>query len=462
MSLRQRFSQASIGLRLFLLVSLGSAVVVGAVFAGLLDRFSGAGGVSRDLVLQAVLLYWALSGLALGVIASWQTRRLQLLLAVLSLVFSFVVVEVGVRVLELPAGVLHWKGIPSRTQHHLYVPNTRMYAGVYEGSTIFVTTNEDGLRSEYSRQSFRSYGTRVAVLGDSFTFGFGVRHDQAVPFQLEKMLRERLGNEDLAVLNAGVVSYAPLLEKLLFENIVRHYEPDLVLLMLDPTDIGDNLKYSNEAQLEDGHTVFPRQGPECGESGELAYYGAVAEILTPVYESLAEAFNYPFKVIGSRLGLRRGKDCGYDYYDFKVKIGGVTETTRFFHYRHPLRDTHPYFDSVLEHISATAAAARAIGADFLLVVSPRFHHWNPKESPNNWEFDMYGLEEPYQYEYFRYFEQARDRVDYPIFDLLPAFQATEEFPLVFRDDPHWNPVGNAFAADKIASYLTQHKLIEKR
>jgi hypothetical protein len=90
-----------------------------------------------------------------------------------------------------------------------------------------------------------------------------------------------------------------------------------------------------------------------------------------------------------------------------------------------------------------------------LVVSPRYHHWNPKENPDNWEHTEYAADGPYQFEHFRYFEQARTRVDFPIFDLLPAFQATDEFPLVFRDDPHWNARGNVFAAGTIADYLTR-------
>jgi hypothetical protein len=53
------------------------------------------------------------------------------------------------------------------------------------------------------------------------------------------------------------------------------------------------------------------------------------------------------------------------------------------------------------------------------------------------------LDEPYQYEYFRFLEEVRSQVRYPVFSLLPAFQGTREFPLVFREDPHRNERGNA-------------------
>ncbi len=461
MNLRARMARVPIARILLGCLTLALAAALLVVFSGILDRYSGVGAVSRELLSQAALLYWAMGCLAIGLVSSWRTHRLQLLATLLSVVISLAFIEVAARVLQLPAGFLHFSGIPSRTQHHIYAPDRKMYAGVYEDSPVFVVTNEDGLRTPYSRDAFRKYGTRIAMLGDSFTFGYGVQQEASLPSRLEALLREKLANTDLAVLNAGIVGYAPLLERLLFENIVIHYDPTLVLLILDPTDIGDDYKYGREAVLEAGRTVFPREGPECGEQGRAPYYGAALEIVAGLLKPLEAPLIYPIKAIGSRLGISLRPGCDYDYYDFKVVIRDVTETTRFFHYRHPLADTRPYFDSTLEHIERTAALARTIGADFLLVVSPRYHHWNPKESPNNWEHTEYATDEPYQFEYFRYFEQARARVDFPIFDLLPAFQATEEFPLVFRDDPHWNSRGNVFAAGTIADYLTREEMLGK-
>ena len=145
----------------------------------------------------------------------------------------------------------------------------------------------------------------------------------------------------------------------------------------------------------------------------------------------------------------------------KAAITTIT-TNRYFHYRHPLALTKSYFDESLGHIIETAKAVRESGAQYLLVVSPRFHHWNPLESPDNWEKDDYALDEPFQFEYFRYFDEARGRVDFPIFDLLPAFQATDKSPLVFRDDPHWNPHGNEFAANSLAAYLIKQGMLERK
>jgi hypothetical protein len=87
------------------------------------------------------------------------------------------------------------------------------------------------------------------------------------------------------------------------------------------------------------------------------------------------------------------------------------------------------------NVDEIAALSKQFGADFIVFVAPRFHHWNPREAPDNWEADAYALDEPYQYEYFRFFEEKAKRRDYPIVSLLPDFRTTDAYPLVFRNDP---------------------------
>ena len=149
----------------------------------------------------------------------------------------------------------------------------------------------------------------------------------------------------------------------------------------------------------------------------------------------------------------------YDYYKFELNIDGGVERNRFFIYRHPLERTRPYFLNTLEHINRIAAAAAESEARFALVIAPRFHHWNPKECPENWEEDAYSLNEPYQHEYFTFFEERGSQLTYDVFNLLPAFQKTREFPLVFENDPHWNEAGHTFVAKLLADYLIEKQLI---
>ncbi len=67
---------------------------------------------------------------------------------------------------------------------------------------------------------------------------------------------------------------------------------------------------------------------------------------------------------------------------------------------------------MLANIEALAARVRRDGGQPLLVVPPRFQHWNVKECPNNWEGEQYSLDEPYKNEMFRFFEEKRGQVDF--------------------------------------------------
>lgn len=79
--------------------------------------------------------------------------------------------------------------------------------------------------------------------------------------------------------------------------------------------------------------------------------------------------------------------------------------------------------------------------------------FNQKECQNNWETDEYTVDEPYQYEYFRYFAERWAEAPFEIYDLLRAFRASREFPLVLREDRHWNAAANAFVAGTLVDHL---------
>jgi hypothetical protein len=104
------------------------------------------------------------------------------------------------------------------------------------------------------------------------------------------------------------------------------------------------------------------------------------------------------------------------------------------------------FSRTLENINAIADEAERLHARFLLAVNPRYHHWNPAESSENWEWGDYALDEPYQYEYSRFFEEVRSQVKHPVFSLLPAFQGRNER-------------GNAFAARVLVNHLLETGMI---
>ena len=425
----------------FALILSAMGLATGAVLAGWLDRFSGSGRVAVKPALFAIWIYGVLILTVLGLVR-FRPRPVKLLLMLVTVVATLAMVEVAARLIGFPRRP--FRGQPSRELHHVMPPSSEMYHGNFEGVEVFVRTNADGLRTTYGQEGFRRHGTRIAVLGDSFTLGFGVPAEQAFPARLEDLLRAGASDADVAVLNAGVVSYSPIIQRRQYERIVASYEPDLVILMLDMSDIGDDLKYAGE--LSDGLFAQPRNDSRSG------FPGAVGQLLLdPVLDGLM----YPYRVLSG------GAPASYSYLEFQLEIGGQTERNRYFIYRHPLDLTRPFFDSTMRHVKSIAAAVERQGAKFVLFVAPRFHHWNPKEAPDNWEASEYALSEPYQFEYRRYFDEARLGVEFPIVDLLTDFRNAKEFPLVFRRDPHWNSDGHRFVARVLRDHLEDLQLLDR-
>jgi len=441
---------------MLLLTVAGLFLVLGGLLAGgFLDFLAMDGHIERGPAMGCLVAYWLVTSLGALAVAYASSHWRELLLALVATLITVGFAEAVLRWIGTPWAMRRLAAVSSSDYHHIYPPNRDMFMGAYEGGQpVFVRTNEDGLRTPYTREEFGKYPDRVVLLGDSFVFGYRVRQERGLTAVTERLLRSRLGDNQVAVLNAGVVSYSPFLERLLLAGKLKHYQPTLVVLLLDASDIGDDIQYQAEARANGDRIFFDLEVKE-----RAPYHGAVFELVRRLFESIPPlprdskliiALAYPFRQPGKKK---------YDYYGFKVTIGNVLETSRFFIYRHPLEETRSYFSKTLENINAVAREAEQINARFVLAINPRFHHWNPAEVPENWEKFDYALNEPYQYEYFRFFEEARSQVNYPIFNLLPAFQATRQFPLVFKRDPHWNEQGNEFAARVLVNYLIETRMI---
>jgi len=81
-------------------------------------------------------------------------------------------------------------------------------------------------------------GARVAILGDSYTFGYGVDQDESFPAQLEERLRAR--GRAVDVINAGVPGFGAREERRMLEKHVLPLRPALVLVAVYENDLRDN------------------------------------------------------------------------------------------------------------------------------------------------------------------------------------------------------------------------------
>jgi hypothetical protein len=417
------------------------ALVVAGIYTGLLSFLADDNAISSD-ALWSIVTYWGLFCLAVLLITALVRRPRELALALVSVAMVLVLVEVALRITGVDRARHPYAGLSSSEFHHVNAANAEMFMGVYAGHPVVIRTNEDGMRTDYSREEFLKFGTRVLVMGDSFVWGMGVRQEHMLARVMEKRLREQLGSDDVAVITGANISYSPLLLERRYLEVYRRYRPTAVLLVLDASDIGDDIMYRRESDDGRGtHWDFPDERP----SPYLAAY----QLARPFLEWIGDNLAYPYYTF-----IHSGT-FNYDYYDFELEVEGQAEKNRFFIYRHPLEATRQWFDSTLANVDAIADSVRSDGAGFTLVVAPRYNHWSDRECPDNWEVKQYkyGIDDPYESAYLDYFREAAGRVDYDVVPLLPAFEKAQEFPLVFRNDPHWNDAGHALVGRALADYL---------
>lgn len=123
-------------------------------------------------------------------------------------------------------------------------PNAEGYLFSGEFKT-YVKNNAQGLRmSRNVLQQKSKY--RIAFLGDSFMWGFGVEESERISENLERQLK------NVEVLNFGVSGYGSDQEYLQLNNTVLKFQPNMVVLEFyanDLEDAGNNMRYGYQKPL---------------------------------------------------------------------------------------------------------------------------------------------------------------------------------------------------------------------
>ena len=106
---------------------------------------------------------------------------------------------------------------------------------------VELTTNSEGLRGPEINVEKPKGVYRIAFLGDSFVFGWGVAQAQTFVQVFQDLLNEHakeLGYERFEVLNFGVPGYSTFQEVALFEEEGLKYKPDAAILYFVENDFG--------------------------------------------------------------------------------------------------------------------------------------------------------------------------------------------------------------------------------
>jgi hypothetical protein len=186
---------------------------------------------------EAALVRWRANGLAAGA---------SLLLTLLSL-------ELGVRLLGLdPSSPLprfhetpfhtlrsaiprvRWELAPNQRWKTIYPSNERGYFDA--DNAVAYRTNDAGYRGDHLGTERTSGARRVALLGDSFAFGLGVKENDTLARHLEALL-SREATCPTEVLNFAVPGYGTDQEEALLRRRVLSYAPDVAVVWYFLNDV---------------------------------------------------------------------------------------------------------------------------------------------------------------------------------------------------------------------------------
>ncbi len=174
--------------------------------------------------------------------------RASLLTALASLVLSLVLAEIGLRLFypvsfrEPPPRAVgdRWFELLHRRSPLPGLPY-ELAPGMWKRSHgTVIRTNSHGMREREIPIEKPDAVARIAVLGDSYTFGFGVGAHRAYPRLLEGLLNQRSpGGRHFQVLNFGVGGYSTQDEAAVLAQRALAWSPDLVIVgyvLNDPED----------------------------------------------------------------------------------------------------------------------------------------------------------------------------------------------------------------------------------
>jgi lysophospholipase L1-like esterase len=258
---------------------------------------------------------------------------------------------------------------------------------------------------------------RILVLGDSFTWGYGVEESERFSQVLEKSL-------NVEVINAGVSGYSTDQELLWYRSEGIKYDSDLVILELAGNDVGDNdhnlvstVYYKPRFVLEDGQLILKGYPvPETSLQGKVIYFlsqrSALAYFLIQRYFDLL-SLHSKLKVQTDHANLAdSGKNAEKE--PFKLTI------------------------ALLEEMRSIAESKKS---KFLIVATDSW--WNSTSSET----------------YNDFIDTLRSK-GFLVLD-VESMQGFDPEVMLIPNDGHWNQAGHRFVAKKIEALIETHHLLNQ-
>lgn len=342
-------------------------------------------------------------------------RIVDILLMLFAVAFAFFLIEMGLR-LFYPQIIVcrvnyEWQ---DKDKELPYIPKAN-----YKGRMILqnqfdvnLTINSDGFRALRAYGKDKAQDTiRIAILGDSFTFGWGVDDRETFSYLLEEHLKSQGKNAE--IMNAGVYGYDIGEYGLWFDRVLA-YKPDIIFLGFCLEN--DYNVTVNDTQGETTRLTTEREGLR----RKLRKWVNTLHVVALVRDRLYITFP---KIRNLMLAI------------------GVNNKRDIFLKKYP-ESLAALMKGVEEKLKEMNAAALSRNVRFIVLLIPLKEQIYCRQEIN--KFSEYDIERPNQ---ALHAILKRNAIEY--FDVLPVLLAQSKKSsqkLYFDIDPHWTKYGHEAVA----------------
>jgi len=298
---------------------------------------------------------------------------------------------------------------------------------------VAIRTNSLGFRDkEVLAKSESSY--RVLILGDSFAEGWGVE----VEDRFDTVIKQMAPGKNIETINAGVRSYSPSLEIELAKRNIDIVKPDLVILLLDLSDLHDDYFYGGWERYEE-----EKKELNLGDFSAVSVWPA-PELPLVRFLSYSKLFRLMYSVVGTAI-LNSQK---------KIERTNLSWDIGLFIKAQDWDNYDKAWNLTIANIYLLNEFLKEKGIEFAVAVVPRgifvsADEWS--EGRETFGAKRGVLYEPKAYEIISSVIKP-GHID--LIDLLGPFKSSRLYPLFYPFDGHWTKEGNKIAGEVMAKYIS--------
>lgn len=326
-----------------------------------------------------------------------------------------------------------------------WLPNPNV-DGIHNRSGSFestFTTNSLGLRDrEYALEKPEGV-SRIVVVGDSFTWGYGVNDGAIFTEQLERELA------NWEVINLGVTAFNLKQEAAYFERLGAQFDPDLLLVAFAQNDIMQSL-------IEFRRMPDPKAANE--STADSQENGGVFRGIKDALRSKSALYNITAQVVNTspamtRLAISLG---------IKEPLGGLSDLDN--NIVPALKDYPPKVDTAWAELEKDLRDLRDttsnMGVHLVIAMIPALQSVDGLALRNSIGYTIY---EPDDFDFdkpHRMMQALCRDIGIPIVDPLDEFRRlhSEDSPLYLPGDMHFNDRGHRLFARAIREALKEMPL----